>query len=727
MGSSLPLKLTLWILLILAAILMFKGGAFINSSSDLMDHAGTVREIVETRRIFPVNSFYAGGEGLGPDPRKGFFHVCVAMICIISGVEPFSAMFWMPTLMLPLLLCAFFTFTRGIFDDRNTALVSVILFFLCFKGLDRGLLRSSGYPLYAALLVYLVAIYFMFRYLRHRRLGFLLGSALLGYTAGTIHIYYFVQLCLALFAFFIFSLIINRKDRELLAGLVKIGLIMLLVSIPFLIIKYQLSYSISNPYDSQPRHLLYLTKNIFVVNPLRPWNMVGPLGALALVLTPFLFRRAKESRGLLFLFSGMVTTVLIIFNPLAVYLLGKFMTYGLVRRFTLLAPYIAVAGFFTHRNIMVLIREGDLKKKLGAAAFLLLLLLILVPYAVSFFRVYSPRSLEAEKKESPLVWIDALEFLEEEIATPSVILSDPYTSFSIPALTKHYIVAVPIGHSSPKDADNVFKVKQAGDALSGYTGLNETLAILDKYKVTYIVLNQRFAQPVYEYAWSIDPRLYKGSRDKFDSAPALFEKVYQRDNLYIYRYNRSRDRRIPVYEEPVARPFILSALPEAVPRVEAEFYGRFVLLAASLDKEAYRPGENIQVDTYWGCLRKEMTPKQYKVFIRFDTTYEKKWFYSERFSKLYRRMLQLATGRRYRFRAEFNPVSGIYPPDAWKENEIVADKFRISVPRDVAEGVYEVKIKLLDIPFNPNYSLSDLLSDRDVYDGVKVGTVRIGE
>jgi hypothetical protein len=96
-----------------------------------------------------------------------------------------------------------------------------------------------------------------------------------------------------------------------------------------------------------------------------------------------------------------------------------------------------------------------------------------------------------------------------------------------------------------------------------------------------------------------------------------------------------------------------------------------------------------------------------------------------RFSKVRRIVMQHMTGHRYRFRSERSQVNGVYPPRHWRKGEIIEDEFEIAIPSDVAAGPYEVRINLMSLPFSPNYSLRDLLSDEDVYAGKRVGVVAV--
>jgi hypothetical protein len=91
-----------------------------------------------------------------------------------------------------------------------------------------------------------------------------------------------------------------------------------------------------------------------------------------------------------------------------------------------------------------------------------------------------------------------------------------------------------------------------------------------------------------------------------------------------------------------------------------------------------------------------------------------------------RKILESLRGQRSRFRADHLPVDGQYGVDLWKPGEIVRDSFTVELPRDVAEGEYAVRVKIMAEPVYPDYRLSDLFFDDDSYAGHQVGWVRIG-
>ncbi len=719
---GLALRLFLCALLAVVFMLVLSRGAVFSWQTDSLDHVGTIREIVETDKIFPTNSFYAGEEGLGADPRKGLFHTAVAILSISAGLEPYKVWIWLPSLLFPILLLSFFVFCRELFGRNKTALVASILFVLCIEAINRYVLRAAGFPAQVAWQVYLVALLMLFRYLRAGDWRYLAGAVVLGSATGTVHIYYFFQFGLALIVFLLFALLFRRHDRRLITTLLTTGILSAAISIPFLVVKYQLSYSVDNPFDEQLRWVLFLTDKWYVVNPVEPWNLVGPMAIFALVLTPYLWKRAKQNAGILFLFATMVVTPLIIYNPLLVPPLGDLLTAGLVRRIVFLAPYVAVLGYFVTLMLDDLKTGAGRLARVRAALFLALLVVMLLPYAGRFAQTFSRDQMDFERKHSAFMWYTALEYLEDETDSPGVVLSDPWTSYSVPAFTKHHIVAVPIGHASPKDARNVYRVRDAMDVLNPYVDIETTRASLDRYHVDYVVLNNTFTQPIVAFGWALDPRTYNNRRDKFELNPGLFQPVYNFGGVEIYKYDssgRSRGGGAPKL------PFVSAEAPDLANPVNAVFEDQFVLLGAEVDRPSAVRGAIVRINCYWQKTGDETSPAYYRVFTRFDTDYEKNALYRPGWSKVYRYGLQKLRGLRYRFRSDHNPVSSAYPPYRWRPGEVIEDTYLVRIPMDVAPGNYDIKIRMRAMPFSPNYYLGDFLRDDDVYSGVKAASIEI--
>ncbi len=719
------LNMVIYIIMLIAFGLMVYSGAYVTWHSDALDHVGTIRDIVEKRQIFPTNAYYQGEEGLGPDPRKGLFHTTMAIISLTSGLEAYRIWIWLPSLLLPILICSYYAFSRELFRNEKIAAISVILFFLCYEGFNRGLMRTVGYPFRMASIFHFTAMMLFFRYLRNRRTRLLLFSAFLGYGLATVHISVYFRFFLALSAFFIFIVLLKRSSRDTMKAILKLVIITVIFSAVFLFLKYRLSYSIQNPYDKHLRHVLIFTRNLYTANPLYVLEQIGYLGIFAFILTPFLYRYAIKNDRIMFLFSNMIITPLIIFNPLVVPPLGEFITIGLVRRIIRMAPYVAVMAFFTYQAIKELSGEERRKSKVKAVLLLAILAAIMVQYLNYTYFYHRPSHLKKEEKRTASPWRNTLEFLEERIEDPSVILSDPWTSFSIPAFTRHYISAVPVGHASPKDAENVKKVREAVKVLSPYIDMETTLSILNRRNIDYIVLNETFDHPLHEYCWSIVPSLFPRTRRKFEKYPELFERIHRGRETYVYRYIYHHEIPESLAVSKPEKPFVIQDEPEPENRVNANFQDQFRLVGVTIARDTVSYGDSVKINCYWKNTSTRRNNMNFKIATRFDTGYPENLLYSKYWSKIYRKILEKSVGKRFRFRSEHNPVKGIYPPNFWDKEEMVLDRYKVRIPGDISPGTYLVKIKMLHMPYGPVYRFSDFIRDEDVYDGVTVDSLVI--
>ena len=59
--------------------------------------------------------------------------------------------------------------------------------------------------------------------------------------------------------------------------------------------------------------------------------------------------------------------------------------------------------------------------------------------------------------------------------------------------------------------------------------------------------------------------------------------------------------------------------------------------------------------------------------------------------------------------------------DLWTPDQVVRDSFTLTVPQDVADGAYQMGIRMLVGPHYPNLRLSDYFMDRDYFTGLEVG------
>jgi hypothetical protein len=128
------------------------------------------------------------------------------------------------------------------------------------------------------------------------------------------------------------------------------------------------------------------------------------------------------------------------------------------------------------------------------------------------------------------------------------------------------------------------------------------------------------------------------------------------------------------------------------------------------------PGDSVRVTI--GLFRDDATPLGLPVVIhlRFDheTLSSARRYPGE---KLVRRARERFAGRFVRFRYDRAPVGDHYPVDYWPIGREISDSFDVAVPRALALGTYRVEVSVQSLPMLPNFTLADLLFNRDHYSG----------
>jgi hypothetical protein len=111
------------------------------------------------------------------------------------------------------------------------------------------------------------------------------------------------------------------------------------------------------------------------------------------------------------------------------------------------------------------------------------------------------------------------------------------------------------------------------------------------------------------------------------------------------------------------RPFQFSTQPQ---RMEVNLEDQVKLLGFSLDREAYRPGETIDLTLYWLGLQ-EMS-QNYKVFVHFtDQSSTTMWA-----------------------QHDGDPVEGFTATTRWLAGEVIADHHALYIPPEAVPGSYKL-------------------------------------
>ena len=720
--------LALWAVLV--TVLVGSLGAPLMTDTDSPDHIATVRRIADTRVVFPTDVFFVDAGVHGADPRKGLYHAWVALLVRGAHVDAVFAWRWLPALLIPVFLCAVASFTYALTRSRMGALVAAVLFPLLYGGgLGGTELRETVYSTRVGEIAALLAAAALVRHVENGGVRRLLLWVGLGWTALAIHLWYALYFAIA-FGVYGVGVLLVRRDGATARRLGAAAAALAVPALPYLLFRASQSYGPQNEIHTEPQGLFYLGERLFTVDPQAVWAWNGLGLVVALLAAPWFWRRRHESTGAIYLALVPWAVVGIILNPLLLPLVHDRLGY-LTMRLVWIVPVVPVlATVVTAIGEKALRGPGPARSRRLAWAGLAASALWLVPQvgqAVSLV-TERPRLLARERERGVDGWKDVLAWLAASYPGPRVLVSDPATSYSIPAWTGHHVSTLLDQHSSPNDPRALDRIVGARDILSPHVDARRTLELLRAWNADAIVLNQRFAEPIQFDYWSVSPALYAATRAKFEAHPEWYRPLLVTPGAVVYELTDAAKRGpLPAPADPppsappgVEGPHTVASF-DAFPTVPG-----IRLHKAVVDRERCAPGDTVRIATWWSRESAQAPrPGSYSIYVRLDGTGFEGALYRPEYEKPYRKLVERMTGRKWRLRESHSVQNGVWSPDQWRRHEIVVDSLVVVVPRELASGVYDVTVTMVRQPHYPNTRLADYLSDDDLFSGPVVARLAV--
>ncbi|MFQ5510890.1 MAG: hypothetical protein ACE5EO_03475 [Candidatus Krumholzibacteriia bacterium] len=702
--------------LIVTFVLVLRAGAPLGHTKDTLDHVGYVAEIRDSGEAFPRTEFYAENDDNGRDIRKGLLHVFYAFTSGLLGIEPLRFFDIMAALLTVMLALAVYSMATGFFDDRRVAVLSTIFFLIGPGGITGSAIRTSFYPNRFGIAFFFFFLIYGLAFIRNRDKRDAAAAAVLAFAASATHVFYAVAVVFAGLIVKLWKIYFPwHSAGEHMKRVMTLGLSVVLAMAPFTAYRYVTASPEANELHRQIQGVLFVTPTLYVADPIRLLTWLGPLGVVSFLALLPLWRERQNHAGLGYAMASLLTIPLVLFNPLLLPVLHKVMTY-LVFRLNVVCPFYVLPAFFLVRWFA---RRRPGARRGGWSHVLTGLILIAV--AVQLKPLASAAldhsRVEREQAHSYRMWEDGLQFLSA-LPGRAVIASDPVTSYSIPAFTQHHVVCTLDQHAPPNDLRVEERIGAARDIMSPFVSARRTAELIRTHGVTHVVLNQRFREPTGVHYWSVDPAVYAEARNKFVGQPDLFETLFDRDGFVVLR---------PAAADPGDAPplnrYYVDSIPGAFERV-GRHAGTAFLEGVSIAGTDVERGGVMELALVWSSARRHPLAN-YVVSIRFDHADPRLPLAGRPFPKLVRKGAEALRGERYRFRAAHKIAGGLLGPDAWPEGQLVLDRSRVRIPKDVAPGEYTVAVKLLAVANQPNYRLHDLFYDDDLYDAPPVGRVVI--
>ena len=726
-----------------AFLLMLRDGGSLGPVHDSLDFVSFVQESLQTGDLNPRSAIYRTGPEIPPDPRRGSFHTEIAALCRISGASPTDGWRWLPRLLAPLAILGLGAMFRPWIGARATILA--VLFFVAttFFSRDR-FIQNIGYASRFGWMCGWAALLALGRGLALGRSG----RTLLALAAASpailfsAHILSGLQVLLALacagLAVWVDRAGSAAERRRVLSVLVA-GTILL---IPVAAIRLSHGVEVHNLLFDHLYGVLIVAPGWPVHHPSFLIERFGTAGVVGAALGLLLLPAARRSRAAGFLAFSTAIPLAILFLPPVVRIVLAAHAQSMLLRVILTIPFAATLGWTTSAAIDDLRGRtvpggerpegepgsfrGSPGPKVEPARRARALALLAVVAAAMIVQATATRSAwmipEQRRGDYRESWalVRALDFADKRFGTVETILSDPISSYAIPAYTRHDAVAPYHQHSSPSDPTVLQRMWDVQEALNGRVGMRRTFDILRRYRVDLILLNQSWPRYLSSYNVFISPLVYGEQRTKFDSMPALFERIYDEGGIVLYRvHDPGGAASLP--EDP-PNPSRIDD-PGNAPILES---GPDALLSFTPRPGPHPRGRPMPIDLVW---RRTVAPYRLPIVCEVKLVHRHRpaGYDIPLIGRLTRWIVEHREGTRIRFGAIFRPLVTFYPDFLWEPGETYRDDYLLQVPPTARPGAYDIWVRMGEEPYSSVVTLSEVWSNRLGSEWRSLGSVEIVE
>ncbi len=690
-------------------------------TSDSQDAISYIRTISRSHEVFPSEFLYSNGGELTRDIRKGLYHGMWGTINLLTGRTSVLPV-WPLISIVGAIFILLSLYCSGVllFRSHAAGILSALFFLLFYHGGLTGLQMITiaySFPFGKIFTVLFISNLLLYLKTGDRfHLGLLAIASFCG--AGT-HI---GHLLISGFLILVFAISISfmksLKDRNQLwfINIPSATASVICINTPYLILRYIRDYSPANILHTHTQGLLLLTDRLAVLNPIVFYQSAGPLFIISLAAIFILWKRSAGDLALRLLLCGTIAIIVLTFNPLWVQFLMTKISYLLIRM-EFAVPSAIVAAIFT----LSLWRTARGEKNNISWTGLITGWIILIAVVGSILSSYPSRfAYNRHISGTARDLVDMFDVVNNQIPPGNVIASDPVTSYSIPAFTDQFVICTLDQHSIPNDSTAMDRILASREIFQFAASPGDIAGLMEKYRSEYIVINGRIPDNIQPIFWKPDIKSFTRV-DSLLSGASGFERLYSNRSLSIYRLDSDYEKMGRSTTEDREWPEI-SAEQSLLLKHSGE--EGIYIIDITIGKETAQPGDTIEMSIEWSPAS-SCEPAGYYTYVRFNTPFDKGRLYRKSYGKIYRKILEISNHTKYRFGVGLTPFNGLFPPDKWPIHRIITEKIKVRVPENIKSGEYSVAVKLLRRTQYPNYTLSDLFTDDDIFQGVEMGRIVI--
>jgi hypothetical protein len=531
------------LLTVLWFIVVLMIGPRIDYAHDAWYHIAHIRQAADSNQVNPTNPYW-------PDVPLGraysTWHVILGSVVRASKADTLVVWHVGNAFLAALALPIIYTTAKTIFDDTDLSLLSAA----AFMGAEK-LTGTYVYPYGITNVLLWAALGLFFSYYKRRHRYLLLSATVVGLLPIAIHPQEYIFLCFGVAAFLIVTwshAILNRFGESIAVKPIFLYLgLLLIIGAPLLVANYSeivranVASSANTP--SSRHHLAQLLSFLFPQGyKLSSFKVEFlPFKATALIISPFLLSNPFGRDKNRFLLT-------LAWAPVLAYLVpGLSYATKLVLRETYAWRLIAL---IPAPMLIALILKQALPRRSRWPAnasdtfkwvmrIIALILIVLLGLSV-ILKISVSRQINEEGTErdlllaSPLQAQAMFETLDHAAPQPSVVLSDPWTSYAVPGMTQHTVVLNMPAHGSREDM--IVRYADMRKLLSSpIQSQEDAVDMLEAYNIEFIVVNKPQTNHLFYYFGLSFYSSY--TLDFLRGNPACFENLYTDEIFEIYQFD----------------------------------------------------------------------------------------------------------------------------------------------------------------------------------------------
>jgi len=729
---SRPVMIIMTLILLSVTVIIITVGDPLLYTGDSPDQIAYIKTVSRSGEAFPSQYLHKEGGGLTRDVRKGLVHSMWGLITLLTGRSDVVNIWPLISAIGSLfLLLAIFCVGVMYFRSGVIGLLSIILFILYYHGglESRQLITVAyGFPFgkiyfYAFLAVLPLA-------LRRVRKDILFLVAAGSFAATGTHI---THIMLIAFVSFIFAIIeylqsdpesrsrLLNRTAPILAGVVTAA------TLPYLLMRYIRDYNPANIIHTHKQGVFIIADGFEIVNPIVFLQSGGVLVVIALFSIFILWKKSREEKNLRLLLYTAAAVYIISFIPIWVSFLMDRISY-LLFRFETAAATMVISAYLLKTVWDTLIRKIPKISRGRAVSGVLIVIIALIPplFSLPGNFAYAGPSLRESRENSCFNLEDLYNTIDDLIPPGSVIASDPVTSYCIPAFCDQFVVCTYDQHSIPNDSTALDRIMACRDIYLPGTTCSQVSETLEKYGTEYVIINSRLPSSIITKYWRPGYSAAVAASEKLANCGRSCDLIYNKNGISIYRFKAGAS--YAPESNSTAAGYQTADSAAAVSEYESGLIDSgtegIYIEEIRLQREVVERGDTLKLGISWWADR-EIPLSSYTIYIRFDTDFPRGKLYGEWYGKIYRKIVEKFRGVRYRFRRTRLPFGGVYPPDRWPVGEKVYENFYLNIPQDISPGKYIISVKMTEATQYPNYTVKDIFTDNDMYDGSDIAEIVI--